>query len=513
MLVQNFADWLHVLIPSLVGYFQIYALPLAIAYFVHLCWHGIPAEKNANKLPVVNRILPFEPQLITRIRWGFWAKRILQQAHVEYGDDPYVLARGDMDVTVLPASMIPELNQLPAEVISTREFHAHTLLGHITGIDIVRETGFHVKVLLNRLSPALPQQIEPMNRRISAAMTRALPQTPGEAAVIKPLELFVEFISEAVALMLYGSPLCDDPEIVRLCHLHTRNSEFSYFPSDQVFSGGYVANHEAVFTIVFVMRFVPSWLQSTLVWLLPWKWSLARTWKAIQDVVVPEIERRRKAEQRSDGDEEEHQDCISWMVRDGKTDVEQDPEILAKLVGALTSGSTFSTAGVVSGVIANLRNWTNSALNSLPKLDSVMKETARLTPAAMVLYSRHVEDDFTLSTGLKLHKGQRITTVPQIKSMNPETYRDPHTFDGLRHCGGQAFRKVDNDVLTWGSGRWACPGRFVANVMAKMVLVKLILEYDFRLVGDKKLPDVVMHEFTLFNPFTKLEVQRRDQVS
>lgn len=88
MLVQNFADWLHVLIPSLVGYFQIYALPLAIAYFVHLCWHGIPAEKNANKLPVVNRILPFEPQLITRIRWGFWAKRILQQAHVEVRDTP-----------------------------------------------------------------------------------------------------------------------------------------------------------------------------------------------------------------------------------------------------------------------------------------------------------------------------------------------------------------------------------------------------------------------------------------
>ncbi|KAK8043765.1 hypothetical protein PG994_012603 [Apiospora phragmitis] len=527
MAIESLADGLRALTFSLAEYLNRYAVLLVLACLVHLCWHAIP-RGGMPKLPVTNRTFRLEPQLITRIRWGFWAKNILHQAHVKYGDKPYVLARGDMKVTILPASMIPELNQLSADVVSTRKFHAQTLLGHITGIDIVRETGFHVKVLLNRLSPALPQQIEPMGRRISTAVARAMPQTPGDTAIIKPLDLFVEFVSEAVALMLYGSPLCDDPEIVRLCHRHTRSSEFKVLII-RTCSRNHSLTIETVFTIVFLMRFVPSYLQSTVVWLLPWKWSLSRTWKAIQDVVVPEI-RRRKCEGLND---EEPQDAISWMIKDGKTDLEQDPKIQAKLVGALTSGATFSTAGVVSGVIANLSmrpsllmeireevrqvydhvegHWTNNALNSLPKLDSVMKETARLTPAAMVLYSRHVEEDLTLSTGLRLHKGQNITTVPMTRSMDPETYRHPDMFEGLRHCGGQPFRNVDNDVLTWGSGRWACPGRFVANAMAKLVLVKLVLEYDFRLIGNKKLPDVVMHEFTLFNPFTKLEVRRRNE--
>jgi hypothetical protein len=143
---------------------------------------------------------------------------------LQHKGKPYLLARGDMDVTVLPVDLIPELNLLPATTINTREFHSHTLLGHITGVDIVRKTGFHVKVLLNRLSPALGGLVEPMDRRICAAMSRTLPQKAGERTVVAPLDLFVTFVSEAVALLLYGEPICDNPEVVYLCHHHTRNS-------------------------------------------------------------------------------------------------------------------------------------------------------------------------------------------------------------------------------------------------------------------------------------------------
>jgi cytochrome P450 len=290
-------------------------------------------------------------------------------------------------------------------------------------------------------------------------------------------------------------------------------------------------NMTQVFTVVFIMRFVPAFLQSTVVWLLPWKWSLVRSWKTIQRVVVPEIERRRREAATSAAS----QDAISWMVKDGKPGLEQDPHVLGKLVGALTGGATYSTAGLVSGVMGNLAvrpvllgelrdeiqcvhdqiggRWTKEHLNNLPKLDSVMKETARLTPAAMVLYSRHVEADFTLSTGLAMRRGDNITTVPSVRSMSPEIYGgDPAVFDGLRHLGGQPFRRVDHDVLTWGSGRWACPGRFVANTIGKLVLVRLIQGYDWQLVGGRQLSDLEMHEFALFNPFTRIEFRRRDGV-
>lgn len=142
----------------------------------------------------------------------------------QFGDNPYRLARGDTDVIVLPAHHIPELNRLPVEVISSRQWHALTMLGRLTGIDIVRRTSYHVKILLSRISPALPELLGPTGQRICKAMDRLLPQnTRGTWTVIDPLDTIVKCVSEGLALVLYGAPACDDPVLVRLCHEHTKH--------------------------------------------------------------------------------------------------------------------------------------------------------------------------------------------------------------------------------------------------------------------------------------------------
>ena len=219
------------------------------------------------------------------------------------------------------------------------------------------------------------------------------------------------------------------------------------------------------------------------------------------------------------------------MLKDGKTELERDPIILSQLVGALTAGSTYSTASLVAGVIADVTshpwllseirdeirikhkeingNWDKVSLNSLPKLDSVMKETSRLAPSSVVICSRYMTEDYTLSNGLKLLKGQRITVVPHLKSMSPEVFENPSAFDGLRHMDDKPFRRVDTNLLTWGSGRWACPGRFLANTMAKALLIKLFDEYEFKLVDGKPPKKLSAHEFVLFSPFNRLMVRRR----
>lgn len=130
-----------------------------------------------------------------------------------------------MDIIVLPSEFINELNHLPANVINTREFHSQTLLGHLTGIDIVRKTSFHVKILLSRISPSIPILLAPIARRICAALTHRLPQDTESWVAVEPLDLTVKCVSEGVALLLYGSPTCDNPSLVRLCHELTKNGE------------------------------------------------------------------------------------------------------------------------------------------------------------------------------------------------------------------------------------------------------------------------------------------------
>ena len=194
-------------------------------------------------LPVVNRLFSREPHFFSRLRWAVWARNILDNAHEkvsateicppsllnaniirQFGDKPYRLARGDADVIVLPAQYIPELNQLPEDVISSRQWHALTMLGNISGIDIVRKTSYHVKILLSRISPVLPELLVPTAQRLCRSIERVFPQQiDGVWVTVDPLDTIVRCVSEGLALILYGEPVCDNPDIIQLCHEHTKH--------------------------------------------------------------------------------------------------------------------------------------------------------------------------------------------------------------------------------------------------------------------------------------------------
>ncbi|KAI5925013.1 cytochrome P450 [Camillea tinctor] len=473
-------------------------------------------EGSSQSLPVANRLFSFEPRLFSRIRWAIKSKQILDNAHNKFKGLPYLLDRGDADIVILPSHFLPELNRLSIDMMNSREFHSFTLLGHLTGLDVVRKTSYHVKILLSRISPALPELLRPAAQRISASVERTFPRDTENWASVEPLDLVVRCVSEIVALALYGPPACDDPWLVRFCSEHTKN----------------------LFTIVFIMRWVPPFLQPALVWLLPAKWRLDSGWKALEKSIVPLV--NRKKEELEVHTRATSPDLISWMVKDGKSTLERDPYMLTRLAGTLTAGGTYSTANFVVGVLSDLvanphlleeireeirevhekasGNWDSAAFNNLEKLDSVMKETSRLNPSSWLSYGRVMDNDYTLSNGLTLHKNQVIAIVSHIRSMDPDRFKDPQTFKGLRfyeedlqHHRAQPFRSLDSEIMTWGSGRWACPGRFFANTVSKIILVKLLNEYDFKFVDGKRPPNAMMHEFVLFYPYNKLLVRRRAQ--
>ncbi|OTA98361.1 hypothetical protein M426DRAFT_69945 [Hypoxylon sp. CI-4A] len=464
-------------------------LVISLITFITVLYFCTYDKSYDDHLPIVNRLFAREPHFVSRLRWALWARRILDDAHKKFGEKPYRLARGDSDVIILSSHHIPELNRLPTETISSRQWHALTMLGHISGIDIVRKTSYHVKILLSRISPALPELLEPTAQRLCRSIERVFPQaTDGTWTTIDPLDTVVRCVSEGLALILYGPPTCDDPEI------------------------------------------------PYLVWLLPAKWHLERGWKIIEDRILPLVKRRmREAE---DGGPT-NPDMVSWMVKDSKSALQRDPWSLTRLVGTLTAGGTYSTANFVVETLSDLvsspelleeireeiqeRNretggvWSQAAFNNLDKLESAMKESSRLAPSSLLLYGRVVGEDYTLSDGLRLKKGQTIAVCSHLKASDPELFAEPESYKGRRFYDtdlashrAQPFRHVDSALLTWGSGRWACPGRFFANMAAKIILVKLIDEYEFNFLDGKRPPNATMHEFILFHPFGRLAVRRRE---
>lgn len=137
----------------------------------------------------------------------------------------YRLDRGDTDLVVLPPHFITELNGLPQNMISSRRSHASTLLGHLNGMDVVLKTNHHVKMLLNQITPALPELLKPSRVRIEETLTSLFPQRTDAWTAIKPVDKVVLCISCGITVATFGSPTCDDPELVRTFMEHTRNGE------------------------------------------------------------------------------------------------------------------------------------------------------------------------------------------------------------------------------------------------------------------------------------------------
>jgi cytochrome P450 len=430
---------------------------------------------------------------------------------------PYLLARGDTDLLVLPARLIPELNRLGTDVLNSRLSHAFTLVGDLTGMTVVRQTSYHVRMLLSRISPALSELFPPTAARIATAMEKNFTQTY-DWTVTKPLPSSVRCFSEGIAIALFGADMAaENPNLVRLTYEHTEN----------------------VFKVAFAMRCVPSVLQPVLVWLLPAKWRLTSGWQKLENLVVPEVARQKQVGNSRVNKANKSPNLLSWMVQDGKTPLERDPSTLTTLIGSVAAGSTYSIANFVCRALSDLAAhpdvleavrseiyethekinglWNLEALASLEKLESAMKETARLAPGTLIVYSRVVQRDHVLSDGTALKKGQFITISGPGRATDPATFDNPKDYNGLRFCAedkiqehrGRPFNSVDTDILTWGAGRWACPGRLIADMGAKILLLKMIGEYDFAFVNGKPLSPSAIHEFLFFHPDNQMLVRRR----
>jgi cytochrome P450 len=124
---------------------------------------------------------------------------------------------------------------------------------------------------------------------------------------------------------------------------------------------------------------------------------------------------------------------------------------------------------------------------------------------------------------------------------DPDLVPDPEKFDGLRYYrlatgmemngfvpskGGLTgstddyrFSTPSPTSLSFGYGRAACPGRFFASLVIKMIMVKLLSEYEFRFVPKQdrygnecpgqRPTNYMFHEFLFPWPWDWMQVKRR----
>ncbi|KAL9603416.1 MAG: hypothetical protein Q9179_002186 [Wetmoreana sp. 5 TL-2023] len=164
--------------------------------------------------------------------------------------------------------------------------------------------------------------------------------------------------------------------------------------------------------------------------------------------------------------------------------------------------------------------WHKSSYSKLRKLDSFIKESQRCNPPSMLSYHRVMAQDYTLNNETKLTKGTHIAMAVSAIQNDPDVTPSPEVFDGLRYYRirqqpGEGhlhqFATTESNMLNFGHGKNACPGRFFASLEIKTILVKLIMDYDFKFLDELGRPaNLKAHEFIFPNPEGQLLVEKRD---
>ncbi|OHW94725.1 ent-kaurene oxidase [Colletotrichum incanum] len=239
--------------------------------------------------------------------------------------------------------------------------------------------------------------------------------------------------------------------------------------------------------------------------------------------LVPVIQKRRSTTISTAGDKPK--DMLQWLIeKSGKFGVKEDEDIAMVLIllGVAAIHTTtmavtqtlYDLVGYCPEIIPELRKEISSAqaahngvinteaLYQMKLLDSVMRESQRLNPTNVMRMQRCVLQSFQLADGTTIPAGIDIA-VPALpvnldESKYPQPLQfDPHRFVRLR-SGVDAdpigyasreqyqFISVTKENMAFGFGKPACPGRFFAANEMKLILIRLLQDYDMKMPKDIK---------------------------
>lgn len=153
----------------------------------------------------------------------------------------------------------------------------------------------------------------------------------------------------------------------------------------------------------------------------------------------------------------------------------------------------------------------------LSKLDSFIKESQRFNKTILLGTHRKVKKPVVLSDGTVLPVGTYIATDTRRACFDASMLEKPEVFDGLRYhrmrmeTGKEGYQSVQTaaDHLVYGMGSQACPGRFVAAHLMKVVLVELLRGYDVRVKREDEDHPMRRFEGLMVVPDREREVEIR----
>ena len=276
---------------------------------------------------------------------------------------------------------------------------------------------------------------------------------------------------------------------------------------------------------------------------MPTTWKGHHYIRRAKKLLVPEIIDRQNAVRNYKPQDDDN--LLSWMIEIAN-EKESDPKSLAHLEVVLSLASIHTSqmnaVHCLYDMVARpeyiqpLREeikrveeedggwmeWRKPSFTKLRILDSFMRESQRWNPPTLLSMHRVMLREHELFDGTILPKGAHISMAVNAIQNDPDVTPEPKKFDGLRYYKlrqnqGEGhlhqFSTTQERVLNFGHGTNSCPGRFFASLEIKIILVRLIMDYDWVLPeGHSRPQNLHAHEFIFPNPEVKILVRKRSTI-
>ena len=155
-------------------------------------------------------------------------------------------------------------------------------------------------------------------------------------------------------------------------------------------------------------------------------------------------------------------------------------------------------------------------LQKLPLLDGIIKESMRLHPSDTLAVRRKALNDYQFANGGPfIPSGSTVCVSSYDKTHDPVDYPDPYEYrparftDMLSSMKGSRLTDVSDKFPVWGFGSLACPGRFHAALVIKIILAHLIYRFDMKLENEKARTLWKWETFTMPYESTKFVLKER----
>ncbi|KAK3626315.1 hypothetical protein LTR56_019893 [Elasticomyces elasticus] len=422
---------------------------------------------------------------------------------------------------VLPRSYIKWMISQNDETLSSHEMQRDSLQTDWTmfSADIISNP-VHEAIIQKFLTPAIASTSGDISDEIAVAFAEHWGHPTDAWQEVHVFNTMTKIVSRASNRAFVGLPLC-------------RNENYLYnamqYAQDIAISAG-------------LLRMIPPLVRPLLAWIfvIPNRWHFSRATGHLFPLIKQRLEETSTNPGTEATDPvSKPRDLITWMrldaLRTGNA-VEQQPRRIAHRIMVLNFAAIHTSSFAMTNVLLDLFSsplatrhvesirkevlevlnetggqWTKAGVAKMVRTDSAIRESLRVSSFMSHGIPRKVvsPNGITLPDGTYLPPGTTIATSAYPIQHDEDIYEDAYTYDAFRFCSvDRESNKSDlksedsktphwecahlnqrsprnislvttgDAYLSFGHGRHACPGRFFAAHMMKIMLAHIILEYD-----------------------------------